>query len=74
MLVKIQISQFSSDSNVHMLIYDKKRSVRIEQVATPEILKKMKGRPKAFFNAVMNKPKGAEPNIDIQEEAPWQNW
>lgn len=70
MIIKLQISQFSSDSTKRMLAYDETRDYSFESNATKEVLALMKGRPKAFFYATLDK----ELKFVIGEEAPWQNW
>lgn len=77
MIVKIQISQFSSTGNIMMLIYNKSRSVEYKEVAPEELIKLMKGAPKKIFNASMVKdvrPGVKGRLIKIEEEAPWQDW
>lgn len=76
MIVKVQISQSSSDSQKHMLVYDRKRKYLYEEVASAEILAIMNGRPKVFFEAGLiddPKKKGAK-QIALIEETKWQNW
>lgn len=68
MLVKIQISQASSDRKKHMLIYNKSRTVTREREASPEVIKAIKGRSKAFFN-IRDTPDG----FVIESEADWQD-
>lgn len=69
MIVKVQISQFSSDGKLHVLIYNKDQSVLYEAEATKAIAKLMGDRPKAFFHAILN---GSKAEIGL--EAPWQDW
>jgi hypothetical protein len=76
MIVKVQISQFTSDGVKTMLVYDKSRKHEFEDVATKEVLEIMKGRPKLFFEAeLVDDPqkKGAK-RINITKETKWQNW
>lgn len=78
MIVKVQISQFSSDGESRMLIYDEKRQHEFEDIASKQILELMKRRPKAFFEAeIIPHPKNwlqGEKVINIIKEAEWQNW
>ncbi len=76
MIVKVQISQFSSDGTVNMLIYDESRKHRFEGEATQEVLNIMDGQSKQYFQAKLlpdlNK-KGAF-RFQILSKAPWQKW
>lgn len=76
MIVKVQISQFSSDGQKRMLVYDRKRKYEFEDVVTPEILGIMNGRPKLFFEAeLIDDPKKKKAKrINLTKEAKWQNW
>lgn len=78
MIVKVQLSL---DSNVpghkagsRMMVYNQTRSVMFEREADPEVVKKMKGRPKTYFNAEYQAKKGQDGRINILDEAPWQDW
>jgi len=74
MIVKIQISQFSSDSQTRTLIYNEKRDVYHETAAPGPIVavKKLLGnRPKAYFDVtVTNK----EIDLTSAKEVPAQDW
>lgn len=69
MIVKVQISQFSSDGKTRMLVYNEDRTVKYEGEATAEIITKMKGLPKQFFHSEIKNWERL-----IQQQAPWQNW
>jgi len=49
MIVKVQISLFGSDKRV--LVYNKNETLTYENKAPKEIIKKMKGKDKAYFKA-----------------------
>jgi len=49
MIVKVQISLFDSDKRI--LVYNKDESVMYEDKAPKEIIKRMKGKDKAYFKA-----------------------
>lgn len=73
MIVKIQSSQFSSDGIGRCLIYDRSRRVYYETDKRDEVeplMKVLKGRPKAYFNAELNK----EGRVIVKDEAPNQDW
>lgn len=69
MIVKIQLSQFTTGESRRMLMYDRSRMVQHEAEATPEIIELLGDRPKAYFHAEVI---GGELMID--EEAPKQDW
>jgi hypothetical protein len=56
------------------LAYNKSQKFMYEGPTTNDIKKIMKGRQKAFFYCwiVPNKESGW--TVDIEEEAPWQDW
>lgn len=77
MIVKVQISQFSTDGGTHMLIYNKSRTVRYEDVATDEVLKAMDGSLKEFFKAkLIADPNGTpeQKRIQLIKKAEFQTW
>jgi hypothetical protein len=69
MIVKVQVSMFTSAEEQTVLVYNKDKSVMFQGEATPKVLKMMAGRFKAFFKARM---RGKE--IDIIKPAKWQDW
>lgn len=69
MIVKVQISLASSDNKKQMLVYNKSRNVMYEDAASPEILKLIRNRPKAYFNAEVVNTK-----IVLDDEVEQQNW
>lgn len=68
-VVKVQISLESSDNKTHALVYDRSHIHMFQVEADAPLLKRMNGRPKAFFYAKLVGDK-----FEIGEEAPWQNW
>jgi len=50
MIVKVQ-TNLNPPSGERVLIYNESRTVFWEGDATPELRKKLRGRPKAFFSA-----------------------
>ena len=74
-IVKVQLSLASSDGVQRALVYNRKRDHQGEFPAPPDLVKKMNGRPKAFFAAAFRKNKGGDGyTILIGDEAPWQDW
>ena len=71
MIVKIQISLMTTEKQKTMLIYNRSRSVLYQAPADKDVLEIMKGRPKAYFNAIINK---ATKFIEIQNEVNDQLW
>lgn len=63
---KIQVPQGSSDRDAKALVYAEGKSNVFEMHLSPEILKVMKGRPKAYF-ACEYFPEAAR--LDIGQEA-----
>lgn len=51
MIVKVQISEFSSDGVQKFLAYDRGRKNVFQGETTPDLLQKMEGQNKAFFRA-----------------------
>lgn len=78
MIVKVQLSLESNlpghTVGSRMLVYNKSRSVMFERDADDCIVKKMKGRPEAFFNATTDDGGKDTGKISISDEAPWQDW
>jgi len=68
-IVKVQLSQVSSDDIKHILIYNENRDIYYQTAATPEFIKLMKGQPKQFFWAQV-----VNGQINIHQKADWQNW
>lgn len=69
-IVKVQISQLSSDNELHVLAYNKDKSIWYEDIATDEVLAMMNFREKAFFYYEID----GEGEVILGEEAPWQEW
>ena len=76
MIVKVQISQASSDGLVHMLVYDKAREHIYEDEATQEVLDLMGDKKKAFFQARMidDPEQVGKKKIVLKSEVPEQEW
>lgn len=71
MIVKVQISLATNlPGGPRVLIYNKDRSIEYEAIADEAVLGIMDGRPKAFFNAHLDKDR----KIILDEEAEWQAW
>lgn len=69
MIVKVQLSQATSDGIKRILLYNKDRSFTYEGVFGPDIADAMAGRPKAFFEASMG-PGG----LELGDEVPDPGW
>lgn len=69
LIVKVQIALYPPDDPA-TLIYDQARSIIITTVTTPELRKRMAGRPKAFFHAHLTEQR----QVELGAEAPWQTW
>jgi hypothetical protein len=69
MIIKVQRSQFSSDGQDMLLVYDRSRRLKGQFPTPPEIAELMGDRPKIFVHAEVV---GSE--LDISGEAPWQEW
>ena len=69
MIVKLQVSFFSSEERESVLIYDERQKV-FEHIGFSDYLKGlMDGEIKKYFYAEKD---GAK--LNILEEAPWQEW
>lgn len=69
MIVKVQISLFTTAKTRQVRIYNKSRSVDYQGDCDKAILAVMRGEPKAFFKA---KIKGEK--IELLDHADWQGW
>lgn len=69
MIVKVQMSKFSSDGVKRCLIYTKDRAFKYEGGMNDDMVQTMAGRDKAFFEASMG-PEG----LEIADELPDQGW
>jgi len=67
MILKLQISLSPGDDR--MLIYNKDRSIFYEDIATEDVVKLAAGRKKIFV-----KGKLVDTKLEIEGEAPWQDW
>ena len=70
MIVKVQLSLFTTAAARQVMIYNRDRSIEFQMDATDGVIEKMDGRPKAFFFAALCK----DGSIDLLDEAPFQNW
>jgi hypothetical protein len=69
MIVKVQLSQFSSDGKRMVLIYNKDRSIRKEREADVDFLILMNDEPKKYFEATE-----IDGVLTFQKEVEPQNW
>jgi len=67
MILKLQISLSPGDNK--MLIYNKDRSIFYEDDATDDVVKLAAGRKKLFVKAKL-----VDTKLEINGEAPWQDW
>lgn len=70
MIVKVQVSLFTSHTTQRVLTYNEDRSVLLETDINPSIKAKMKGRPKAYFHAHAC----ANKKLSLDAEAESQEW
>lgn len=70
MVVKVQISLFTTAAAPQVLVYNEDRSVEWTGFAGQNVIDLMGDRNKAFFEASV-RPNGT---IDILAEAEWQGW
>jgi len=70
MIVKVQLSITSSDGIQKVLIYDKSKSIMYQEDANQDIIGKMDGEVKKFFNARINK-KGI---LELINPTDFQDW
>jgi len=66
MIVKVQMSLFSSDGTPRCLIYNETRSFQYEGGVNEDMVETMDGRAKAFFEADMG-PKGLEIGNEVTD-------
>ena len=76
MIVKVQMSQFTSDRVKHMLIYDKTRQHTYEGIASKDVIAVMGNDPKAFFEAelVDDPNKQGAKRFKLIKRVKWQDW
>jgi len=70
-IVKVQVSLFTTESEPQVLIYNKNLSHSYQGPVSEDIIEIMKGEPKKFFYAKLPKKPG---QIELLNEAPWQDW
>jgi hypothetical protein len=69
MVVKVQVSLFTTEAKRQVLIYDESREHRFEGDASEDVLKLMGRDPKAFFNATL---KGT--TFVLGKRTSWRDW
>ena len=68
-ILKVQTSIVSSSGEEEVLVYNKDRTIQHMGDVTKAIREIMKGEHKKFmFGEIIDK------NINLQGEAPWQDW
>lgn len=73
MIVKVQMSQFSSDGEQRLLIYNRDRSFLDHLVVTDKLrplVQRLSGRPKVYFEATLD----ADRNVELGREVELQRW
>ena len=68
-IFKIQISLFTTEGHIQVMVYNEDRSIQGQFDMSKEIKQMAKGRKKFFVYGEMI---GTE--VNILSEAPWQNW
>jgi len=71
MIVKIQQNIGHFEKRKTMLIYDKGREFRREELLTPEVEKWLEGRHKAYFDINFD---GLSDTFVVKKEVEKQNW
>ena len=66
MIVKVQMSQFSSDGVPRVLIYNESKSFTYEGGVNVDMVETMAGRSKAYFEAEMG-PEGLEIGDEVED-------
>lgn len=69
MIVKVQISSYTTANKQQMIIYNKEHTAHFEGDLTEEVKRKMGAKLKAYFYAVVKYGR-----IIIDDEAPPQFW
>ena len=74
MIVKVQVplNTDAIDSNAPALIYDQERTFTMFAEVHERLRRVLAGRDKAFFYARWVGEK--TPNLELEREAPWQDW
>jgi hypothetical protein len=70
MIVKVQVPLASSETNAPALVYDEARSFNLYFACTPELMERLNGRPKAYFEAKLNEKQ----ELELGQEVPMQRW
>lgn len=74
MIVKVQISLYSSTGSTDMLIYNQDRSVMYQDEATPAIKHVMGKELKKYFKASLVDDGNGGKRIQIDKEVAARNW
>lgn len=70
MIVKVQLSQYTTEDEQQVLVYNKSKSIFYEETASKKIIGMMAGRFKAFFKARLEK----DGTLTLKKPAKWQEW
>lgn len=68
-IIKVQMSLMTSESNQQLLVYNKDRSIYMQGDAGKDIAEVMAGRPKVFFEATLTNGL-----IEVGKEVPDPGW
>lgn len=71
MIVKVQLPLSTNEPEPLALVYNENRKYDVFMRITPDLIKVMEGRPKAFFHATYDKVAN---NTILGKEAPHQPW
>lgn len=69
MIVKVQASIVTTEDESQVLVYDQAKKYQFQGAMPWDLLVKLNGRPKAYFEAELD---GTE--LVIGDEAPTQDW
>lgn len=70
-IVKVQAPVASTDPNVGYLLYAEGHKFMVEQQPSPELVKAMRGRSKAYFEGQWN---GSQRGWAVGDEVGGQRW
>lgn len=70
MIVKVQLSRFTTHAKRQVLVYDAGGRFRYEGVAPPEVVCHMRGQDRAFFEAEVD----ARGRFSLGVEVPEERW
>lgn len=71
LIVKVQVPIATNEPTAMAMVYNKSRDFQVFMEITPELMKAMDGRFKAFFKAHYDQQNN---NTILEAEAPQQNW